>query len=127
MNLSNKEFNYQLNCSEYVLHDGEKPIGPLLKEVSIAFDFETGTLHKHGSSDGVQKWYDKTKKGLTDSGLLEMANDLVMISGRFPLDELNKCLSTSGYVKKMFSMIQDGKIEADPEFPEQKNISRMRP
>ena len=30
-----------------------------------------------------------------------MSNDIVVVSGKLPLDELNKCLSTTGYCKRL--------------------------
>ncbi len=34
-----------------------------------------------------------------------MANDIVVVSGPLPVDELNKCLWVRGYVRRMFSRL----------------------
>ncbi len=34
-----------------------------------------------------------------------MANDIVVVSGPMPVDELNKCLWVRGYVRRMFSRL----------------------
>lgn len=111
------ELNYQLNCSDYVLHEGDKPIRAITQEVALAFDRESGTLHKHGAPEMVQNWFSKTRSRLIDCGFQNMADDLVLITGRFPVEELNKCLSCSGYVLRMYENLQEGKLLPQPEFP----------
>ena len=47
-----------------------------------------------------------------------MANDLVVVSGPLPVDELNKCLWISGYCRRMFkrlSTLPHGKLQRGPE------------
>jgi hypothetical protein len=34
-----------------------------------------------------------------------VANDIVVVSGPLPVDELNKCLWVRGYVRRMFSRL----------------------
>jgi hypothetical protein len=116
------DFNYKLNCGQYVLHKGDAPIGPVMDEVAIAFDRENGTLHKHGSLENVQAWVTKAQQRLRESaagglgGFAEqMANDLVIISGKFPVEELNCCLSTTGYVLRMVDKLQKGLIGQEPQ------------
>ena len=108
------EYNYQLNCGQYVLHADDKPIGAVLDEVAIAFDRESGTLHKHGSPEMVQGWLSLTQKKLRDGGMDEMANDLMLVCGKFPLEELNRCLTHSGYVLRMVDKLQRGLIAQEP-------------
>lgn len=118
------DYHYELNCGQYVLHNGDKPIGPVLNEVAIAFDRESGTLHKHGSVENVQAWVDKSQKRLRESAtasgslgdlVAKMANDLVIVSGKFPVEEVNRCLSTSGYVLRMVEKLQQGQIGQEPQ------------
>ncbi|NCQ52152.1 hypothetical protein GW796_09725 [archaeon] len=46
-----------------------------------------------------------------------MAKDIVVITGRFPIEEINKCLSTSGYIVKFYNDLMSGKIkESKPKF-----------
>jgi len=117
------DYHYELNCGQYVLHNGDKPIGPVLDEVAIAFDRESGTLHKHGSVENVQAWVDKSQQRLRESasagGLgrlaAQMADDLVIVTGKFPVEEVNRCLSTSGYVLHMVEKLQRGQIAQEPQ------------
>lgn len=109
------QYNYQLNCGQYVLHDGDKPIGPVMDDVSIAFDRESGTLHKHGAAAMVQGWVAAAQAKFRAAGFDEMANDLVIVTGQFPLEELNRCLTTTGYVLKMVAKLQRGLIGQEPQ------------
>jgi len=72
-----------------------------IDEVAIAFDKETWTLHKHGRKEYVEKWFNKTIKIFKKAGFIDMANNMVMISGKFPVEELNRCLDTTGYIQIM--------------------------
>jgi hypothetical protein len=116
------DYQYKLNCGQYVLHNGDTPIGAVMDEVAIAFDRENGTLHKHGSFENVQAWVTKSQQRLRESaagGLgdlaEQMANDLAIISGKFPVEELNRCLSTTGYVLRMVDKLQKGLIGQEPQ------------
>ena len=104
------EFNYQLNCGQYVLHQGDKPIHRVLDEVSLVFDKECGALYKHGAPEAVQKWLTKTQAKFRAGGFDGMAETLVCITGRFELDDLNRCLSTTGYVRTLYERLQAGEL-----------------
>lgn len=103
------EFHYRLENEQYVLFQDGGPIRAPLTEVGLVFDVESGTLHKHGDPALLQAWFDQTRKKLTDvddpmlkAMTSQMANDLVFIQGAFDLDELNKCLSITGYVRRFY-------------------------
>lgn len=105
-------FTYELNCGQYVLHRDGQPIGPLLDEVALAISKEDGILHKHGPHDLVLKWHQNTSDKLRRGGFSELADDLIVICGRFPLEALNRCISTSGYALVLYRGIQAGTIAA---------------
>lgn len=47
-----------------------------------------------------------------------MANDIVVVSGPLPVDELNKCLWVNGYVRRMFKRLASlphGKLQRTAE------------
>lgn len=99
---------YELRSGSYYLIDFDVAPNPITKEreirlmsdvVSICFDRDNGTLHKHGRPESVEQWATVTAKKFRDNGLVEMANDLMVVTGAFPVDEINKCLSHSGYCK----------------------------
>jgi len=92
---------YQTNCGQFVLHHDGVPVGPLLDEVSVAYTFDPVDglyiLHKHGSIESVNAWKDSTAAKLSTSGPVgkEMADALRILSGRFPLQDLNEAIGGS--------------------------------
>ena len=87
----------------YVLHygDNEQIIG---EEVAIAFDDpgndDMMTLLKHGTKENVSAYLDKVIPRYREAGLPEMADQLKMISGKFDVEELNRVIDTTGYLKR---------------------------
>lgn len=106
------EFEYRLNCGQYVLHSNGSPVGPLLDEVALCLTTSCGTLHKHGKPEFVQKWLATTQAAFRKGGFQEMADELVVIQGRFPLEELNRCISTTGYALRLYEKVQAGSAPA---------------
>ena len=95
---------YELKDGTYFLTDAET--GEVLREmdeVAIAFTISDAmwTLHKHGSTELVQRWHDRTVKKLRDAGFDDLADEMAMISGKFPVEELNRCIDTTGYIGVM--------------------------
>lgn len=112
-----EQIHYELNCTDYVLFRGDKPISKLLQEVSLAFDKEAGVLMKHGSKEMVSAWLSDAQEKLRSGGAHDLAEQLIMVTGRFPVDELNKCISISGYIGKLWMRMQAGEIAALPNVP----------
>ncbi|GBG14586.1 uncharacterized protein NMK_2185 [Novimethylophilus kurashikiensis] len=108
------DYCYKLNCGQYVLHEGDDPIGAVMDEVSICFDKESGTLHKHGRPELVQDWHAKAQAKYREAGFDEMADELIVITGRFALEDLNRCLSTSGYVGVFYNRLLKGEAAPQP-------------
>jgi hypothetical protein len=97
-------FQYMEKDDRYFLVDIET--GEVLDEMDeVAIAFEKGpemwTLLKHGKRSLVEAWLNGTHTKYMQHGLKDIALDLRMISGKFPVDELNHCLDTSDYIKKM--------------------------
>lgn len=92
-------YNYQTNCGQYLLHDGDQPIGPVMDEVAIAYSIDSVdklfTLHKHGSPEMVKAWLEKTQSRLRLAGDefgRKLADEFRMIQGRLDLDAVNAAL-----------------------------------
>jgi len=105
---------YQLKEGSYHLYDMSTPASRLTGEhrlrlktdtVAIAFDVRTGMLHEHGSPARIHSWASGTRRRLRAAGALDSANDIVVVSGPLPVDEINKCLQISGYFRRMFSRL----------------------
>lgn len=108
------ELQYQLKEGAYHLYDMDTPASAATGErrlrlktdyVAIAFDINTGVLHEHGSPARIQSWALTTRRRLRAKGALASANDIVVVSGPLPVDEINKCLRVSGYCCKMFTRL----------------------
>ena len=106
------DYCYKLNAGQYVLHDGDQPIGQVLDEVAIAINRASGTLHRHGDPQMVSKWLADTQGKLRRGGYHDMADDLVMISGRFELEDLNRCLNITGYAGRLYKRLVNGAPES---------------
>ena len=108
------ELQYQLKEGAYNLYDLSTPASKITGEhrlrlrtdtVAIAFDARTGELHEHGSPSRIHSWALNTRRRLRSSGALDRANDIVVVSGPLPVDEINKCLTIDGYCRRMFTRL----------------------
>jgi len=115
---------YQLKKGNYHLYDlstpaskvtGEHRLRLLTDTVAIAFDRSTGALHEHGSPVRIQSWATNARRRLRAAGNWDSAEDIVVVSGPLPVDEINKCLSIEGYCRSMYkrlSTLPHGKFNA---------------
>lgn len=121
------DMQYQLKAGHYYLYDmrdtpsavtGERRFKLRTDTVAIAFDAYTGEVHQHGSPTRIQSWAAHTRRRLRAAGAQAVANDLVVVSGPLPIDELNKCLWISGYCRRMFkrlATLPHGKLQRPAE------------
>ncbi|KWT69571.1 MULTISPECIES: hypothetical protein [unclassified Variovorax] len=111
---------YRLNCGQYVLHakrplsDDLEPVLRPLDQISLAIDTAEGTLHKHGAPERVAAWYADTSRKLREGGCGEWADNLVVVTGRFPIDEVNKCVGAMSYAGIFYKRLVAGEIEEMP-------------
>ena len=108
------DLQYQLKAGSYYLYDmretpsavtGERRFKLKTDTVAIAFDLHTGEDHQHSSPTRIHSWATMTRRRLRAAGAQEVANDLVVISGPLPVEEINKCLWVRGYVRRMFQRL----------------------
>ncbi len=109
------EPNYRMNGQHYVLHWGDTPSGPPLLEVALAIDTDEGILHKHGTPEGVLAWARDAQAKLRAVGGLggEMADSIKVITGRFPVGDLNRCITTSGYAGVLYKRLMQGHLQVE--------------
>lgn len=101
-------YRYVYENGEYLLTDGDD-ILYRYEEIAIAFskdDEGMWTMHKHGSEKHVREWFNKVTKLYRDAGHNDIADDIVMISGKFPVEEINRCIDTPGYIKTMCKKLE---------------------
>jgi hypothetical protein len=105
---------YQLKEGNYHLYDLRTPAGKVAGEhrlrlksetVAIAFDRSTGALHEHGSPPRIHSWATNTRRRLRAAGAWDRADDILVVSGPLPVDEINRCLVVQGYCRSMFSRL----------------------
>lgn len=105
---------YTLKEGHYHLYDLSTPASKVTGEhrlrlrtdtVAIAFDVSTGALREHGSPLRIHSWANNTRRRLRASGALERANDIVVVSGPLPVDEINKCLEIDGYCRDLLTRL----------------------
>jgi hypothetical protein len=75
--------------------------------VAIAFEASTGALREHGSPTRIHSWANNARRKLRASGALDKANDLVVVSGPLPVEEINKCLKIHGYCRDMLGKLHN--------------------
>ncbi|GAB1387795.1 hypothetical protein MASR1M59_29430 [Melaminivora sp.] len=117
------DLQYQLKAGSYYLYDlrdapsaitGERRFRLKTDTVAIAFDRYTGEIHQHGNPTRIQSWAMHMRRRLRAAGRLQDADDLVVVSGPLPVDELNKCLGVTGYCRRLLarlSSLPHGKLQ----------------
>jgi hypothetical protein len=113
-------YQYEINFGSYYLYDmdavpnlitKEKNIILMCDEVALCFDKDVWVLHKHGKPENVEKWYNNARDKLIKSGADDMANSLIIIKGAFPAEEINKCISNTGYIEIFYKKLIQNKIK----------------
>jgi hypothetical protein len=108
------DLQYQLKAGSYYLYDmreapscatGERRFRLKTDTVAIAFDASTGVLHQHGSPLRIQSWAIGARRRLRAAGAQDAANDIVVVSGPLPVEEINNCLHIAGYCRRMFKRL----------------------
>lgn len=119
---------YQLKEGHYHLYDMSTPASQVTGErrlrlktdiVAIAFCARTGKLHEHGSPPRIHSWASTARRRLRAAGALDSANDIVVVSGPLPVEEINKCLHITGYCQRMYTRLAT--------LPHGKRIARQNP
>ena len=80
-------------------------------EVAICFDKEEGIMLKNGIPKNVNEWQAQAIKKFKDSGFNDMADNLVIIEGCFPVEELNRLISTSTYFPIFYKKLMNNDIK----------------
>ena len=100
-----KLFEYVIEDGLYALYrDGERQF--VTEEVSILFDKRHNVLHKHGLPSMVDEAFSIFRGAHVEQGALDMAEDLVVIQGKFDIEDLNNVLGTCDYIGKLYAKLQ---------------------
>jgi hypothetical protein len=77
------------------------------KEVAILFDKASNLVLKHGKPEHVQTDADFMRRRLVAEGFNALAEDMVLITGAFDLEELNKAMSCTNYIGRFYAQLQE--------------------
>lgn len=86
---------YSLERGSYYLKDERGNILHMCDQVALAYDRELGCLIKHGSPEDVKKWW---REGREKAARLFEDIVIVTLPCGFDVEEVNRCITTSGYV-----------------------------
>lgn len=104
---------YRLVANKYQLYDNDAPSGRSSASLAVAFDRSTGVLHQHGEPAMVQTWAKLALGRFVKDRHREAAENLVVISGRLPLDEVNACLRTPDYARVFYKRVMSGTLNIE--------------
>ncbi|KWT98464.1 MULTISPECIES: hypothetical protein [unclassified Variovorax] len=108
------EFSYRLRNDLYELYQGEKLLGQPMLAVSLALDEVSGAVLQHGSPELVEPWgMDRRAKLRADKNSAE-AERLVVLTGRIPVVELNRCFTQPGHAAEVLARARAGTLEPEP-------------
>ena len=100
---------YRINNDKYEMIDidtGE--VLDIIDEVAICYDLHPSdhnikaTLMKHGRKEIVETYYNSVRTILTN----ERGFNINIIIGKFDINELNKTISTTGYIYNLITNYQ---------------------
>lgn len=89
------QFRYSLEYGSYYLYadyPDHNAVVLVTDQVAMAYDPDTFTLLKHGSPSKVEEWAEAGRNYGLEFNIITFSKD-------FPVEEINKVLSTSGYLK----------------------------
>lgn len=108
------EYLYRLEHGSYYLTHARLPWPTSIRSMSdqVAIAYARGdhgfVVMKHGAPAVVRGWMEYAIRGYRLAGLDEMAEALEMVElpRGFDVDEINKCLTTSGYIGVLVKKIE---------------------
>ena len=94
--------NYRMENGKYVFSlKGEDLFET--NEVSFMFDKKLSVLLRHGNSVLVRKIYQQTMDIYRSNGLNDIADDIIIVSGKFDLKEVNNVIGTCDYIGRFYT------------------------
>lgn len=97
---------YKFLHDKYYLTDENGKILENMDEVAVCFDVKLGVRLFHGSPESVLEEYEDTVQRLKNVNYTEAAEDIIMIQGKFPVEELNKLLEDALYISTFVKKIE---------------------
>lgn len=111
------EPRYEMEDGKYAFYiDNERLFET--EEVAILFDKGFSVLIKHGDPTYVNEHYESIFRCSRETMFDTIMNDLIVIQGKFDIEELNKVISISDYIGKFWANLKDTpitEVKAEPE------------
>jgi hypothetical protein len=92
--INNKYYYEDYNTDRTLLLDS----AVVMNEVAICFDRDSHFLLEHGKPEDVMKYYKDTVERFKKAGLFVPTRDLMIISAKFSVRELNKLMLDPHYI-----------------------------
>lgn len=106
---------YKLVWGQFRLHEGDKPVvgGAPLDEISLVVDLFTGELIRHGHPVVMAEFFgqERARRRTANPAAQE---SLGVLTGRIPLDEVNRCLLEPGHSLVVWEKAQCGALGEEP-------------
>ncbi len=100
---------YYLEHGSFYIYDASGRIMNMCDQIAFAYDGSFGpfrTLLKHGSKEFITDWVDKARKAIgDDSHVIDVK--MIVFQKDFNLDEINRCISNSGYLTSLLKKIEE--------------------
>ena len=123
-------YHYEYKNNLYYLIDERGDIITAHEEVALCFSYnkeDGGMLHKYGSPESVNKWAAGRRKKFAEAATNlnlhkhlksigiptsvldynQMSAEIVVIEGKFAVEEIQKCIDISGYVGRFYEKLQE--------------------
>ena len=97
---------YRMESDRYLWCNEKGEVQDAVPEVAIAYDAQSGTILKCGREDMVKQVVDKALA----SGLFPYVR-MVTFKPPFPVGEVNRCRSTTGYILRLMRRISAGEFD----------------
>ena len=79
-------------------------------KLGMIVDKSSGTMLKHGSYYNVEARFIAIQDSYRTHGMPDMADDIVLLDvSDVDIEEINKCLSITGYAKKVYDRFTEAK------------------
>lgn len=88
---------YTIEDGQYVCTSGDRRV-VMGTEVAFLFDISCGILLRHGAAEQIKQHLDDVRKVFIEEGFPKLAYDLIVVSGAFDLEEVDKLLNRTAYI-----------------------------
>jgi hypothetical protein len=96
--------HYTFTDGKYAFRAFGRELCSDLPTVALLFDHRHNVVINHGNPAFARKRFAAVQRMYIDSGLA--SDDVVLLEGQFPVDELNAVISIPGKIGEMYAKIQ---------------------